>query len=231
MLQSKSKRIIFISALMVLFVTILIAALRDDTSTAPVSVWRTADYVFVLDAGHGGVDSGAISPTGLHESHINLQIALRLEGLLNFYGYETIMTRRTDISIHDDDARTIRAKKRSDLHNRAELVNNTPNALLVSIHQNTFGQRQYRGLQVFYANGANSMADRLQTLVGQTLAPGSTRLSKPVPRSIYLFGAIDAPSLLVECGFLTNPQDEQLLVDEDYQRKLAAVILAALVGG
>jgi len=211
-----------------MLVAAMVATLQRMPLSVSTAVWREAPYTFIIDAGHGGVDGGAVSPTGLFESHLNLQIAIQLESLLNFYGYNAIMTRRSDISIHDNDARTIRQKKMSDLRNRAELVNNTPNALLVSIHQNTFGQTQYRGLQVFHANGAADLGKVLQATITTALAPDNTRPTKPVPNSVFLFGAINAPALLIECGFLSNPQDEKLLANPVYQRKLAACIFAAL---
>jgi len=218
------KRLILIVALTFLLGVTIYTALYRGQHTLHTAVWRDAPYTFVIDAGHGGLDGGATSPTGLQESHLNLQIALQLEAFFNFYGYNTVMVRRDDISIYDNDANTIRQKKVSDLRNRAALVEATPNALLISIHQNTFGQTRYRGLQVFHANGVEDIAQALQSAVRKHLAPENDRDAKPVPNSVFLFGEIEAPALLIECGFLTNPQDEKLLSDPRYQRKLAACI-------
>lgn len=182
----------------------------------------------VVDAGHGGIDGGATSCSGVLESQINLEIALRLNDLFHFLGYDTKMVRTTDTSIYIE-GNTIAAQKVSDLKQRVKLVNETENALLVSIHQNTFPDGRYSGAQVFYApdEASQTLAKELQSELISALNPGSKRRSKPSD-GIYIMQNIDAPGVLIECGFLTNPEEEAKLRDEDYQKKMVCVIGACI---
>ena len=130
----------------------------------PVSA-PTGKTVWVIDAGHGGEDGGAVAADGSKESDMNLAIARRLDALLIFLGEETRMTRTEDISIHDASASTLREKKRSDLENRVGLVNSTQGAILVSIHQNSLpSSKQTHGAQVFYGKkeGSAEVANAVQ---------------------------------------------------------------------
>ena len=183
----------------------------------------------ILDAGHGGEDGGAVSVTGATESHINLAVALRMEDLLSFYGVPVTMLRREDVSLHDSDCTTLREKKVSDLKNRVAAVEAGEDAVLISIHQNTFPQAQYRGTQVFYAptEGSQPLAAHLQTAVRSALQPENTREVKKIPDTVYLMNHISCPAVLVECGFVSNPDEEALLRDGGYQTRLAAVLTAA----
>lgn len=184
--------------------------------------------IIVVDAGHGGIDGGATSCTGVLESQFNLDIALRLNDLLRFMGYETKMIRTEDTSIHTE-GKTIAAQKVSDLKQRVSIVNGIENAVLISIHQNTFPQEKYSGAQVFYARDewSQALAQNMQKAFIQTLNPGSNRKSKS-SEGIYLMQNITNPGILIECGFLTNPQEEALLRSGEYQKKLASVICACL---
>lgn len=183
----------------------------------------------VIDAGHGGPDGGATSCTGRVESSYNLEIALRLNDLMHLMGIHTKMVRTTDISIYTQ-GETIAAKKVSDLRNRVTLVNETENALLLSIHQNTFSDSRYSGAQVFYAQKAESkqLAEHLQASFCQTLNPGSNRKAKKAD-GIYLMERIERNGVLIECGFLSNIEEESKLRNPEYQKKICCVI-AATVG-
>lgn len=185
-------------------------------------------YCFVIDAGHGGIDGGATSCTGVLESAINLEIAIKLNDLMQFLGFDTIMTRTTDTSIHIK-GETIAAQKVSDLKERVRIVNETENAILISIHQNTFSDSRYGGAQVFYAANGNSrqLAEKLQTALAQTVNPGSNRKCK-TSKGIYLMEHIDQTGLLIECGFLSNPQEEAKLRSPEYQKQLCSVIASTL---
>lgn len=183
----------------------------------------------IIDAGHGGVDTGATSCTGVMESNINLEIALRLRDLLHLMGYQTKMIRTTDISIHTEGSATIAAKKISDLKNRVQIVNETENAILISIHQNHFPVEKYRGAQVFYnrVGGSESLAKLLQNNFVMTINPDSNRKVKRAD-GVYLMQNIQTPGILIECGFLSNSEEESLLRDAAYQKKLCSVIAASL---
>lgn len=186
------------------------------------------EICLIIDPGHGGVDGGATSCTGLVESTYNLDIALRLKDLFHLLGYETKMTRETDVSIYTK-GETIAQKKASDLKERVRIVNETENALLLSIHQNNFSDSRYSGAQVFYADtpGSEELAKQLQSTFAATINPGSSRSIKK-STGVYLMEHIQRPGVLIECGFLSNPAEEARLRDPEYQRKLCCVIAAGV---
>lgn len=183
----------------------------------------------LLDAGHGGEDGGAVSITGVPESQINLEIVRKLRDILALYGTDPVLLREEDISLHDDGASTLREKKRSDLKNRVAAVEAMEGATLISIHQNTYTSSQYHGAQVFYAptEGSQALAEGFQTALQKRLQPDNERVAKQIPNSVYLMNHITCPAILVECGFLTNPQEEAMLLDQGYQRQMAAVLAGA----
>lgn len=186
------------------------------------------EHCIILDPGHGGEDGGATSCTGRMESNYNLEISRRLDDLLHLLGYQTVMTRTSDVSIYTT-GDTIAKKKISDLKERVRIVNNTSNALLVSIHQNQFSDSRYSGAQVFYAktDGSKELGQKLQTELVASLNPGSTRKCKPVS-GVYLMENIRCTGVLIECGFLSNPQEEAKLRNSEYQKQLCCVIAATL---
>lgn len=183
----------------------------------------------VLDAGHGGEDGGAVSITGVPESQINLAIVLKLRDVLGLYGVDPVVLREEDISLHDSEAGTLREKKRSDLKNRVALVEEVEGGTLLSIHQNTYPGSRYHGTHVFYAptEGSQQLAEHFQNSIKTALQPDNERAVKQIPDTVYIMNHVTCPAILIECGFLTNPGEEALLRDEDYQRKLSAVIAAA----
>ncbi|MCI7019638.1 MAG: N-acetylmuramoyl-L-alanine amidase [Clostridiales bacterium] len=185
-------------------------------------------HCIVIDPGHGGEDGGAVSCTGRMESEYNLAISRRLDDLLHLLGYRTRMTRTSDVSIYTTGS-TLAQKKVSDLKERVRIVNETGNALLVSIHQNQFSDSRYSGAQVFYAKtaGSKDLGQKLQAELVAALNPGSNRKSKPVS-GVYLLENIPCAGVLVECGFLSNPQEEAMLRNTDYQKKLCCVLAATL---
>lgn len=182
------------------------------------------EHCFVIDPGHGGMDGGATSCTGKPESAFNLEIGLRLRDLLNFLGYQTGMTRSTDVSIHTA-GDTIAAKKMSDLKERVRICRETEGSILLSIHQNTFPDSRYSGAQVFYPGtpGSEDLANMLQQRLISTLNPGSRRECKRA-EGVYLLEHIQCPGILIECGFLSNPAEEARLGDPEYQKEICCVI-------
>jgi len=215
---------------MTVFLVVLIAAVTGSSAITTLSenIPVERKITFIVDAGHGGEDGGATSCTGVLESHINLQIALRLDDLLHLLGYDTVMIRKTDISVYTE-GNTIAQKKISDLKERVRIVNSMDNGILVSIHQNFFPDYRYSGAQVFYNNfpDAKEIANRMQSSLVKELNPGSNRQCKP-STGVYLMEHITSPGLLVECGFLSNPEEESKLRSEEYQKKLCCVIAAHL---
>ena len=194
------------------------------SENASVSVRKTV----VVDAGHGGVDGGATSCTGVLESQFNLEISQKLNDLLNLLGINTVMIRNTDCSVYTE-GETISQKKVSDLKERVRIVNRTDNALLISIHQNLFSDGKYSGAQVFYAptEGSQLLAKSIQGNFIKILNPNSHRQEKKAD-SIYLMKHINCPGVLVECGFLSNPQEEYLLRTKQYQQKVCSVIACSV---
>ena len=182
----------------------------------------------VLDAGHGEPDGGAVSCTGVEESGINLEITRRLDDLLHLLGYDTKMIRKDDHSVHTE-GQSIAQKKRSDLKERVRIANETENAILLSIHQNHYSDSRYSGAQMFYAKaeGSEDLAKVLQMTFVEYLNPGSRRMAKPC-QGIYLMEHVTCPAVLVECGFLSNPQEEAQLRTREYQLQICCVIATSV---
>lgn len=179
--------------------------------------------VVIIDPGHGGEDGGAISCTGRKESDLNLQISLRLRDLLNLIGIKVYMIRTADISIYTSGT-SLAQKKISDLKERVRIINQTDHSLMLSIHQNSFPQQQYSGPQVFYRNPDSKIpAEKLQTMLNEYLKPNHPRSTKR-SSGVYLMEHIDNVSLLTECGFISNYEEEALLHTKEYQLKLCCVL-------
>lgn len=219
----------FVAALpfmLLVFILILGIVSPSVTVSAPIQPSRR---VFIIDAGHGGVDGGATSCTGVLESAINLEIALRLNKLMQLLGYETVMIRTTDTSVYTQ-GNTIAAQKLSDLKERVRIVNDPENGVLISIHQNTFSDSRYHGPQVFYGGDlsiSKDLGERLQTAMTTNLVPDSNRKCKK-SSGIYLMEHIENPGVLIECGFLSNPREEAMLRDSVYQKKLCCIIASVM---
>lgn len=187
--------------------------------------------VLVVDAGHGGEDGGAVGADGTAESGVNLQIARRLELLLLFLGHKTAMTREGEAAVYSEDAVTLRQKKVSDLHNRAEMINGYESALVISIHQNSLpGHPKVHGAQVFYnaAAQAERLAAAVQEALNRCLQAGDERQVKAAPGSIFLLAQAKHPTILAECGFMSCPEECRRLQEPDYQVCLALVIASGV---
>ena len=220
-----NKTVVVYTLILALF---LIIPLFGNRAAMVFSETQMQDHFVIIDAGHGGVDSGAVSCSGVYESMINLKIALKLNDLMHLIGVHTVMIRDTDQSVHTS-GRTIAAKKVSDIKERVRIVNSTPNALLVSIHQNNFPQSQYSGAQIFYngVSGSRDLAENLQNSFLNNINPKNKRQSKRTS-GIYLMEHINCIGVLIECGFLSNPVEEQKLRDDSYQNNISCVIATTL---
>ena len=223
------QRICFVFLCILVVLCAILGFMCDNSTIDTVYPLSFSDTVLVIDAGHGGEDGGAVSRSGASESHLNLAIAQRVELVLGLYGAPTTMLRQDDISLHDPHCKTLREKKVSDLHNRVKLVSQQPNGVLLSIHQNSFPSEKYSGAQVFFAptDGSQSLANAMQTYLRSALDPTNNRQAAAIAKGVYLMNHIVCPAILVECGFLTNPIEEQRLQDAGYQTKLAT----AMAGG
>lgn len=186
------------------------------------------EHCIIIDPGHGGEDGGATSCTGIVESVYNLDISLRLNDLFHLLGYETKIIRTTDISVYTK-GETIAQKKVSDLKERVRIANETENTLLLSIHQNNYPDSRYSGVQVFYAptEGSEALAKQLQSSLMANLHPKTKRDARK-SSGVYLMEHIRCPGVLIECGFLSNPEEEAKLRDSTYQKKMCCVIAATV---
>lgn len=187
--------------------------------------------VVVLDPGHGGMDGGATAGD-IRESGINLSIAEKAKAMLTLMGYRVVMTRETDTLLAEEGDKTVRQQKRSDLENRLKIMAETPGAVGISIHQNHFSQSYVRGAQVFYgrAEGSLRLAELIQQNIAAYLQTDNQRKTKEADSALFILDNNRTnPAVMVECGFLSNPQDAENLQREQYQGMLAFLITAALM--
>lgn len=190
---------------------------------------QEGEFTVIIDPGHGGADGGAIGIGGVLEKDLNLDVALKLRDMLLFEGYRTVMT-RTDDSMHCEDGSPL-SKKAQDTKYRVELTEKYENCIFVSIHMNKFVSEKYRGLQVYYSANCpegKEIAERIQTLTRELLQDDNDRKIKKADATIYVLDKATVPAVLVECGFLSNAAETELLRDEKYRQKLASVIFEAL---
>ena len=212
-----------------LIVFVLIIVVTNHAVTVFQQTAAIPDRICVIiDAGHGGEDGGATSYTGVLESETNLQISLRLEDMLHLLGIQTKMIRTTDRSVYTE-GKSLSAKKISDLKERVRIVNETDPAVLISIHQNTFSDSHYSGAQVFYNTKGEGelLATTLQKNFIENLNHGSNRKAKRAD-NIYLLEHTNTTAVLIECGFISNPQEAALLNTEQYQKSVSALIAATV---
>ncbi len=185
----------------------------------------------IIDAGHGGEDGGASGKGGSLEKELNLDIATKIANMLRASGIKVIMTRTEDILLYDRNADYMGHKKSLDLRARLDIAKNNPDSVFVSIHMNAFGDARYKGLQVWYSKntaGSKRLADTVQNFVRETLQNDNDRKTKAANSSIYLLDRAVCDSILIECGFLSNSEEEALLLDESYRKSLAFTVFAAI---
>lgn len=193
---------------------------------------QEAEFCVVIDPGHGGADGGAVGIHGEIEKEINLTISKDLRDFLTLAGVETRMTREDDRSIHDEGSDTLREQKKSDIRNRAALMEQVQNGIAVSIHQNHFSDSRYGGAQMFYGV-KNSQSPLLAQFIQQSfvsrLQPENQRQIKEGPESVYLLQHVSIPVVLVECGFLSNEEEASRLAEEAYQAQTAFAVFCGIV--
>ncbi len=190
------------------------------------------EKVVIIDPGHGGFDGGAVAYDGTVEKDINLKISLALSDMLRSAGYKVILTRNSDVGTDNLESGSIAQRKKNDLKNRLELMKDFPDGIFVSVHLNKFTTTAARGSQVFY-NGkvAESaiLGDAIQKSIVKLLQPENTRVNKLATTSTYVLYNATIPAVLVECGFLSNASELQLLKDNEYQKKLAFCCFSGIV--
>lgn len=185
----------------------------------------------VIDPGHGGIDPGAIGADDTEEKGINLAISHYLKDILTANGYEVIMTRETDTSINDPSAKSVFEIKSSDLKNRVKIIESYPKAIAVSIHQNKFPSEATSGAQMFYGRKnpqSEIVAQSIQDAFRENLQPDNKREIKRSTSAVYIIHNTKNPIVLVECGFISNSKERELLKDEEYQQKVAFTIYCGI---
>ena len=203
------------------------SALQSDAPQSAIKIMPPS--VIVIDPGHGGEDGGAVSPEGIAESGINLEISRKVRDLMIFFGQDVVMTRTEDVSIGDADLPTVRQRKNSDIRRRVEIANAQENALLLSIHQNILPSSPVTwGAQVFWNRqaGGEALAKSIQAALNEEINAGNPKQAREIDPSIYLMKYAEIPAALVECGFLSNPAEVMRLLDNTWQTKIAAAITA-----
>lgn len=177
------------------------------------------------------MDGGCSTADGVPEKGINLSILLRLRDMLEISGYEVQVTRDTDTSIHDKGIEGIANQKSSDMDNRLEIFNSNSNAICISIHQNQFTDSKYSGAQMFYSdtNSKNEeLARIMQNKFVEFLQPDNAREIKQCGKELFLCYFSENPTVMVECGFLSNPDEAALLTTEEYQQQVAFTIFSGI---
>lgn len=193
------------------------------------SLWKVSaqkEIIIVVDAGHGGIDPGAVTEMAV-EKDLNLQIAQKLQGYLEEAGYLVTMTRWEDAGLYEAEDTN---KKRADMQKRSEIIEESEAALMISIHQNAYPDSQYWGPQVFFQKQSPESAAfglLVQEALNTFTAPENTREAK-ANDSYYILQHSSMPAILVECGFITNSQDAENLQDETYQKKVAWAIYCGI---
>ena len=219
-LNKKKITMIVVGVFFSIFVFILATEKNNMIPTVSLPV---SGKTIVLDAGHGKPDEGAQSSKGTTEAETNLKIALKVQNLLEQSGSTVILTRSDENAIYDIDAKTLRQKKISDIHNRVKIGNESSADIFVSIHLNKIPQQQYDGWQTFYKAGnaeGQKLAVSIQKNLNNAIQKENNRVAKTID-NIYIIKHIEIPTTIVECGFLSNPQEEKLLLEDEYQNKLA----------
>lgn len=214
------------------FTLLFFIVYKTDSSVSTLSDTVNKTPSVVIDVGHGGEDGGAVAPDGTVEKDLNLSVALKLRDILNLYGVNIIMTRTEDISIYSESAKDIRHKKISDIHNRFKIMQDNPDALFVSVHQNKFSSPAQFGTQVFYSkNTASSkrLAECIQKSVVKALQPENKRVVKPSGSEIYLLYNAKTTAVLVECGFISNKNELEKLKNDSYQTQMAICIADGII--
>lgn len=224
-------------AIIIVVLFAVFAYLTRQNAIRDIDVFNHSDHfcidaTVILDAGHGGEDGGAVALDGTLEKDLNLRFTKCISSFLELFGVTYQTTRTTDISVGDTSLDSIRERKRSDILTRFRLVNKTPNSVLLSIHQNLFVQSKYSGTQVFYAKyppESENLARSIQTSVSSMLQPENDREIKVSDNNIYLLYHAQRPSVLVECGFLSNPEELTKLKSPEYQAELSYAIVKGFI--
>ncbi len=187
--------------------------------------------IIIIDAGHGGEDGGAVADDGTLEKNINLDISLKLRDIISVYGYKTKLIRQTDTDLHTE-GDTIRQRKISDINHRFDIMKSYDNCLYVSIHQNKFNDSRIHGAQTFYSPNnyeSKTLASFIQKSISSQLQSDNNRVIKKSGTDIYLLYNAIKPTVMVECGFISNTNELKNLKNYDYQKQMAFSIAFGII--
>lgn len=230
----KKANIIFLAAVITFIIINIILHFTNITiNTNSEDIEKPSNIIRIfIDAGHGGVDPGAINKFGENESLINLEISKYLMSFLESTGYEVVMTRYNANALYNEGANTtIREKKNEDLDKRIKKINSSKADLVVSIHLNAFTQSQYYGAQSFYKNKCEKSklaAQIIQNNLKNILDKNNGRVPQ-AKKDLKVLDESIIPTVLIECGFVSNPEEGKLLSTADYQEKVAWAIYAGII--
>jgi N-acetylmuramoyl-L-alanine amidase len=195
-----------------------------------VSTSSEKSFVVVIDAGHGGIDGGVTGrKTGVKESELNLDISFYIRDELESAGFEVVLTRKTDAGLYGT---TAKGFKKRDMQRRKEVILEANPALLISVHQNFYSSRTPRGAQVFYLKSSEEskkLAVCVQEKLNDLYAQERVKSRVATASEYYILKCCDAPSLIIECGFLSNEKDDELLSKENYRKEIAKRIFYGVV--
>ena len=181
----------------------------------------------IIDPGHGGIDVGAVGIDGSLEKNINLSISLDLYDFLMVSGINAVLTRDGDYEVY----RAGEQRTKSDLYNRMDYINSVPDSILISIHQNHFENEAEWGTQIWYSPNdekSPTLADKILNSVKKNIQPENKRINKKSDDSYYILYKAQKPSVMVECGFVSNENENKRLQDKEYQRDMAYSVLAGI---
>lgn len=225
----KLLRQVFVFVLVAVLAGGVLFSLLRPAGWAVFSPGEATAPLVIIDAGHGGIDGGAVSADGIIEAEINLEITKRLALLMLFCGQRVALTRADAQDLASPDALTAKERKASDLKNRVAAVNSADNAVLISIHQNSIADHpQVHGAQAFYnqIGTGNLLAERVQQRLNQDYNSSNEKSARQIDNSIYLMNKVNCPAILVECGFLSNKKEARALCTAECQKELALAITA-----
>ena len=226
----KRKSVILYIIFFIIYLILIIFAFYNIDNYSAVNTEYNSLPVIVIDAGHGGEDGGAVA-NNVVEKNINLSISKKLKDIFISSGFNVKMTRCSDRMINES-GDTLRDRKVSDMKNRLKLFNESENNIVISIHQNKFTQEEYKGSQVFYSinnRESEKLAKSIKTSIKTLIQPDNEREIKPADRNIYLLYNSKTPSVIVECGFISNIEEARVLKDSAYQNKIAFAIYSGFL--
>jgi N-acetylmuramoyl-L-alanine amidase len=222
----KQKLLVFLSLTLSVLFCFSLSVMNDYGNQASASEYKSRSII-VIDAGHGGKDAGTIGVDGTSEKTVNLEIAASLYDYLTVCGINSVLIRNGDYEIYKEGE----GRERSDLYNRLDFINSIDNAVLISIHQNHFDDEAEWGTQIWYsANNSESeiLANSILHNIKEQLQKDNKRENKVSDNSYYLLYQASVPSIMIECGFMSNKRENALLQDSEYQNDMAFLISSGI---